>query len=259
MSFFNGFIGTSPNSNLLFTGGDTKSTFEKNLKVQPADWYYRNCNISYKKNENGHRCKNISEIDLDNYILFTGCSYTEGIGIELEKTFAYLLSQKLNVDYYNLALGGSGPDVCFFNLIKFYFTVKKLPKFLILQLPQATRFLTFSKKSPMDIPFYNLNGIWIEECKDFILEGEELNYFNSKSKLFLRLIQEIYTCPIINLLPSSPETCKQNEVRLLQIDESRDRSHPGILSNERIAQRLLEAMQKHDKYLDATVHSTFRG
>lgn len=258
MSLYNGFIGTGPNSNLLFTGGDTKSNFEKNLKVQPADWYYRNREISYKKNANGHRCKNISEVDLDNYILFTGCSYTEGIGIELEKTFAYLVSQKLNVDYYNLALGGSGPDVCFFNLVKFYFTVKKLPKFLILQFPQETRFVTFNHESSLQIPYF-FNGIWIDKCKDFILAGEELNYFDTKSKLFLTLIQEIYTCPIVNVLPPNPEICKQDEVRLLQIDESRDRSHPGILSNERIAQRLLEAMQKHDKYLDATVHSTFRG
>jgi len=259
VSFYNGFIGTNPNSNLLFTGGDTKSTFDKNLKTQSNDWYYRNCRLTYIRNTNGHRCKNLSEIDLDNYILFTGCSYSEGIGVELEKTFPYILSQKLNVDYYNLAVGGSGPDVCFFNLVKFYFTAKKLPKCLILQLPQNTRFLTFNKNPPLNIPFYNFNGIWLDECKNFILEGEELNYFTSKSKLFLRLIQEIYTCPIINVLPPSPEVCKKNEVRLSQIDNSRDLAHPGILSNERTALHLLESIQKHDKYLDATVHSTFRG
>ena len=51
------------------------------------------------------------EIILNNYILFTGCSHTKGVGLALEDTYPYLLAQKLNCDYYNLALGGTGQDV----------------------------------------------------------------------------------------------------------------------------------------------------
>lgn len=244
MSFYNGFIGTNPNSNTLFTGGDTKSMFEKNLKIQSNSWYYRNCNLSYIKNDNGHRCKNINEIDLDNYILFTGCSHTEGIGLELEKTFPYIVSKKFNCDYYNLAVAGSGPDVCFFNLLQFYFTTKKLPKFLILQFPDQARFITFNNESSSIS--YNFNGIWVDLCKNFIIEGIELNYFASKNKLYINLIKSLYTCPIISVCPKtiSHEGLEENKIILSFLDYSRDLNHSGILSHEFAAQQLLESMRK---------------
>ena len=42
--------------------------------------------------------------DQDNYILFIGCSHTMGVGLELEKTYPHILSEKLKMDYYNLAV-----------------------------------------------------------------------------------------------------------------------------------------------------------
>jgi DNA polymerase III alpha subunit len=60
-------------------------------------------------------CKSINikieDIDLNNYILFIGCSHTEGIGLELQTTYPYLVSEELKCDYYNLGLGGTGIDV----------------------------------------------------------------------------------------------------------------------------------------------------
>jgi hypothetical protein len=257
VSFFNGFIGTRPNSNLLFVGGDDKEMYEKNLSSQTQNWYYRNSEITYKKNENGHRCKSLDKLDLDNYILFSGCSYTEGVGVELEKTFPYLVSRELNLDYYNLSVGGCGPDVCFYNLFKFFLKVQKLPKFLVLQMPQHTRFVLKSKDK-LNHPFQYF-GIWIEEAKKFILEGEELEYFSNKTSLFMDMIFQMYTCPIIHILPPDLGPVLENQVRLIYKDHSRDFAHPGNLSNQHVANGILECIQNYYKYNNATIHPTFRG
>ena len=90
------------NTTLAYRGLDSEENLHINLASQPNDWYYRNKTITYQYNEYGHRCKSIHDIDLDNYILFAGCSHTEGVGLELETTFPYLVSNQLGNDYYNM-------------------------------------------------------------------------------------------------------------------------------------------------------------
>jgi len=88
MIIYNDFLG-SDNSNITldFVGGDSKQQFNKNVLTQPIDWYYHDKKLTYSFNNQGHRSKNFKDIDQDNYILFTGCSHTMGIGLELEKTY----------------------------------------------------------------------------------------------------------------------------------------------------------------------------
>jgi hypothetical protein len=83
-----GFIGYKTSMrDVLYTGADDEKKFIDNLRKNSDDWYYRDKIISYKRNSLGHRCNDADKIDLNNYILFTGCSHTEGVGLELEKTY----------------------------------------------------------------------------------------------------------------------------------------------------------------------------
>ena len=125
--------------NVLFSGSDTLEIYENNLKTKPIDWYYRTNQISYVRNKNGHRCKNIEDIDLNNYILTIGCSHTEGIGLKLEDTYPYLLSQMMNCDYYNLGIGGIGIDILNYNLVTWFSKIKNPPKLLVVQWPHRAR------------------------------------------------------------------------------------------------------------------------
>ena len=85
MKFNKNFIGNNmPNKTVNFLGfTDSEERYLESIKTQPNDWYYKDRSFTYSYNEYGHRSKNISDIDLDNYILFTGCSHTEGVGLEL--------------------------------------------------------------------------------------------------------------------------------------------------------------------------------
>lgn len=232
--FYQDFIGF-PQNNITteFASGDDKERFNKNLKTQPDDWYYRTHQITYTYNSLGHRCKNIEDIDLDNYILFTGCSHTEGVGLELEKTYPYRVAEILGCDYYNLAVGASGIDVMTHNLIMWYKRVPHKPKALVILWPHHIRFATIEGDS------IHLNLIYENNKKinKFILAGEDVNFFNSKRHFSQKLISNLYDdCPIFNVaFGGYPDDCFPS----LNInDYARDLGHAGIESNENFAVEL---------------------
>lgn len=232
MQFNKDFIGyRNPDEVLYFSGGDHEKSFIHNLEKQPHEWYYRNCNITYKINNLGHRCKNIDDINLDNYILFTGCSHTEGIGLELEKTFPYITANDLGIDYYNLALGGTGIDVMTHNLMMWIHTVKKLPKALIIMWPQTTRY-TLLQKDPSLLSL-ELPSTINANSKKFMVMGEQLNFFETVQCMSEKIINAAYTCKTIHLESGI----------LQQGDKARDLCHAGIQSNRAVADQLVQNLR----------------
>ena len=100
MIFFNDFICTTlRGQETSFTGSDDAERFEKNLTQLPKDWIYRTKEIIYNYNSLGFRCKEPNELDFDNYVLFTGCSHTEGVGLALEDTYPYKIAEHLKTDF----------------------------------------------------------------------------------------------------------------------------------------------------------------
>lgn len=232
MQYNNDFIGYSdPGIVKYFSGGDFEERFKQNLKSQPDDWYYRFNEVTYDINQLGHRSKNIEDIDLDNYILFTGCSHAEGIGLELEKTFPYLTANALGIDYYNLALGGSGIDVMTHNLMMWIHTVKKLPKALIIMWPQTARFARLKECGEL-LSFEIPSCATSTDDEKFIVTGEKINFFETVHGNSKKIINAAYTCNTINL---------ENNI-FGQADVARDLSHAGILCNRYLADYLIRQL-----------------
>jgi len=243
--FENDFIGYEPAvHNVLFSGSDTEELYAQNLKSKPNDWYYRTNQISYIRNSNGHRCREIKDIDLSNYILYAGCSHTEGIGLELEKTYPYMLSKLVNCDYYNLGIGGTGIDVLLHNLIVWFGTVKQKPKLVIIQWPVWTRYARFVKEPTNE----NLldNGVWlIGGFKDpTLMEGESVHYFKTIEHLARIKINHIIDVPIINVgFTDYPSISNDDFVIFEQTDTARD-PHLGIESNKNLTSKLYHRLHQ---------------
>jgi hypothetical protein len=254
----NDFIGYHPKEHTVsFSGSDTAELFEANLKLQPEDWYYRNQPISYNRNKNGHRCKDIENIDLDNYILFTGCSHTEGIGLRLEDSYAYLLSNKLNMDYYNLAVGGTGTDTVNYNIVTWFAKVKKPPKLLVVQWPHHVRAIVKFFENPNNYipdPWYDY-GIWssmntnVKNHRDignFLISGEDIGYFKSLRILAKTLVHNIAKCPIIEITTRYDEI-SEGEYELDQVDQARDISPSSTLGHMGIKSELINSQLLYQK------------
>ena len=237
--FNENFIGYRENRRYeLFSGSDSKQLFEENLKTKPDDWYYRTNKIEYKRNSLGHRCNELAHIDLDNYILTIGCSHTEGSGLSIENTYSHMLSKKMNCDYYNLALAGTGIDTMMHNLTVWFSTVKKHPKLLVVQYPDVARFNTIDDKqaatnmtpkyamiSPWTINTPNLTRIQ----ESFIILGEQIKYFDSKVTFSRVLLKALTSAPLIEVHVRLPHEL-EHQIPFRAIDEARD-GHRGIMSN----------------------------
>jgi hypothetical protein len=238
ISFYQGFFGNDATLTVDFVGGDHEGKFKENLNTQPDDWYYRTRKITYSYNSLGHRCKDVEDIDLDNYLLFAGCSHAEGIGLELEKTYSYLVAEMLGCDYYNLALGGSGIDLMTHNLTMWNNRILKKPKALIILWPHETRFLTSYKD---DIRL-NLVSDGNYKAKRFILAGEDINFFSSRKDFNKTLITNLYDdCKIIHAGWNGYP--KNLSLSLGTKDFARDLVHSGIEANEKFAVEIAELLR----------------
>jgi hypothetical protein len=233
----NDYIGYDPfGHNTYFTGSDSEELYQQNLKTQPIDWYYRDKQIIYNRNSNGHRCKEVEDIDLDNYILFSGCSHSEGIGLKLEDSHPYLVSKSLGCDYYNLSLGGTGYDVLAHNLITWFAKVKSKPKVVVIQWPEYTRFI--SKSSSNVANSLMTYGSWSSEVgiDKFCVIGHDIGFFETRRTMVYTLIKNFIKCPIIEVAYSN--AIFNNDTVLLtptRKDYARDGMHFGILSNSKYA------------------------
>jgi len=237
ISLYKGFFGNDATSTVDFVGSDHENRFKENLNIRSDDWYYRTHKITYSYNSLGHRCKDAEDIDLDNYLLFAGCSHAEGIGLELEKTYPYRIAEMLGCDYYNLALGGSGIDLMTHNLTMWHKYIPKKPKALIILWPHETRFLTTYKG---DIRL-NLVSDGNYKAKRFILAGEDVNFFSARKQFSETLITNLYDgCKIIQA--GWYKYPKDLPLSLGVSDFARDLVHSGIESNEKFAAEIAELL-----------------
>lgn len=243
MEFNQGFIGYKPNQSLEFSGADNEEALAANLKKLADDWYYRTAEITYNHNSLGHRSIEPQNLNLDNYILFTGCSHTEGIGLELEKTYPYMVADELGYDYYNLAIGGSGIDVMMHNLSLWLGKVKEKPKAIIVQWPNEARFLLsdelVNKFRPM--------GSWTREEKitRFMVEGSINGFFSSRKKIAYKFIDSFNDAiKIVNVdIKYEAAETMENFILLPQLDRARDLVHFGIKSNQVLAKRISDTFK----------------
>jgi len=90
-----------------FSSTDSKRCFEKNLKTQPDDWYYRHNPVTYTLNSNGYRTAEFSTVDWEDSVVVFGCSNAFGTGITDEHTISSQLSMLINRPVINLGVAGS--------------------------------------------------------------------------------------------------------------------------------------------------------
>lgn len=233
-----GFIGFDDASTIReWSGGDVQEKFRTHCETLPDTWYYRNASITYNINENGHRSKKLSELNLDNYLLFLGCSITEGVGLEQSKTYAAVLSKKLGCDYYNMGLGATGIDVITHNLMIWFATIPKKPKAVVIQWPDFTRNLTGSSVENLET-----RGMWQnnEDYNRFVDLGISLEFFSAKKLLTRNLIKRIITVPTVEFGLNNIIPLHDDVLSIKRIDLARDLGHPGIKSNENFAEVLYD-------------------
>lgn len=188
---------------------DSAELFEKNCVSLGTNWLWYNKKIEYKFNDLGYRMKNLSEVDLDNYSLFLGCSNCVGVGLAVEDTYAYKISKSLNMDYINAGVGGASVDFVYYNFIKLITSVKdKFPKNVIINWPEISRTFYWEDTNSVEDPsitFFGPNfttptinltdySVWIQAYKEFIQNNN-----HSISRFIFIRDSIIFMCSILGI------------------------------------------------------------
>ena len=217
---------------------DSESLFQENLQSQSADWIYRTKEIVYERNEFGHRSKSVVDIDSD-FILVTGCSYAEGIGLASKDTFASVVATQLGLDYYNLALASSGPDLIYHNLSLWFKNIKKIPKYVIIQQTFPDR--AYIAKNEGILPL----GPWFPRIpKGLVTEDEKTKFehlvMSNMCEHYYKIMRDQFTAHMDSLGVKVVEILAGE---FKELDVARDLKHPGIASHQEAAVQVLKAIQ----------------
>jgi len=190
-------------------------------------------------NRFGHRCKDIADLDFDNYVLFAGCSHTEGVGVTLKQSFPYKVAKKLKCDYYNLGVGGGGIDAVEHNLLAWFTLYDKPPKYIFCEWPDHARFMS-------QLPGYeNMMpaGHWDTKTSKFLVLAD--TPLKIKEQLTYKLLRQLSPCPIIDIRYSALELPLDNPYTIWHIkdDIGTDGSHAGPKSHKTTTEKIIELVK----------------
>lgn len=231
---------TDPEFSLI--GADSKNHFEEHLKTQPADWEYRTKRVLYNRNSLGHRCMELDDLN-DNFILFTGCSLTEGVGVALEDSYAYKLAKSLSIDYYNLGLAGSGADLLCENLSKWFANIKRMPRLVIIQWPAPNRYYHWFAEglTPVGAWIDVRNNIVSDEVKratkyDFVNDKVIKEFVSASDAGYFEHFSNVLRTTTLNFLDClGVPYIEFTDDEIPKLDVGRDLIHPGVKSNTALA------------------------
>jgi hypothetical protein len=151
------------------------------------DKFLKNSASNVNLNSYGHRCKELSDVNLHNYILFAGDNVCLSYHLPIEETFPYLVAKKLNTDYYNLSVFNGGIDGIRYNLFTWLFNIPKPPKAIIFSAEFANAILIAdSSLSSVSVPNYDDDNIKL------VLETSDVTGFHtSRQLLFSNLLKQL--------------------------------------------------------------------
>lgn len=110
-------VSLHPDDSLYFSGNDNQSSFNKNLLLQPDDWYYRHHPVIYNLNSENYRTEEFSKINWSESVVIFGCSYVFGDGLTEEDTLSARISSILGRPVINMGVSGSSVAFNFHNSI----------------------------------------------------------------------------------------------------------------------------------------------
>lgn len=235
------------NSNKSFHwhSGDTEEHWVKNRKRFGPSWnYYNGGNVEYNYNSLGYRSPEITDIHKDFFISF-GCSHTVGIGLAVKETYSHILSNELDLQYLNFAIGGGAQNVVWCNSTLWLKNYKQKPKFVILQWPETERLTLYKERINLFLPNWHGDDYTTRAERNmylYMLQNED--YLYSQASMYFyntNLLWNLAGVKTVNftLAEKTSELFDIHCFRGWSMDESlaaRDCVHPGPSHNREMAE-----------------------
>lgn len=168
-------------------------------------------------NSLGHRCNELSKLNLHNYILFLGDNITLGLDKPVEQTYPYLVSHSLKMDYYNLAIFNGGIDCFKYNLLSWFKKYSKTsPRFIVV----GFEFLNAIMVSNHNYEYLNAADFNQEDVVDLYNYANLSGFFSGRNLINQSLILRNINVPIYQLNFKDKKTLFNDEVINIDCDGS---------------------------------------
>lgn len=157
------------------TSGHKWRTYNNDIgpwhKISASDRHIRRCfDVTYKSNNIGARDDVDYDISyFDDAIILVGDSFAEGFGVNLENTFAKIISKSTNKKVINLGAGGSNTKNNFKRFEKFAKN-KNYSEIIYFLLPEND-FISIKEDNEINEALYQQNNITKENTKKSIKQN----------------------------------------------------------------------------------------
>lgn len=234
------------NQTHLWSGPDNQISFDRLDKSSTLYNYYLENSFTYRYNNYGYRSDD-DYYEGDEGSIFLGCSFTEGIGLDLNNTWAYKLHKHLGGKFFSLAKGGTGSDTWFRYLFMFLPILKVNNVFLLGT--DWPRFEFFDNSEVMttsvNLPMKGFQNKYPNFTKD-ILSNTYLSGYNFYKNL-LSIKQLCYSKNInFFFIDINSDDKYIKEISEKHSDShlgiARDNMHPGILYQDHIYSKFLDLL-----------------
>lgn len=219
------------NQCFYWNGIDSVDLFGKNI-VDPKIKNYFESNdwgqeksIIYSYNSHGYRCE---EFNGTHGFLAIGCSFTEGVGLKVEQSWPYILSNMLDESVWNLGVSGASPDTCL-RILEYYIRHLSV-RGVFIQYPSKERLeLKVIDKWLVSSPTSAENAAY----KNWISAAENIEFNLIRNIFAIRYVCKNYNVPLVEL--------HQEQALAMISDRARDintvsKGHPGPSSNKNFAE-----------------------
>lgn len=210
------------NETLLWLRYDSEDLFQKNSLDSRIRWSLSET-ITYRFNSYGFRSEEFCNSD---NLVSLGCSFTMGMGIPYESTWSYIISKKLNLANFNLAIDGASADCCFRMAVNWLTQLK--PKIVLYQSPDSSRFEWFEYRNlePHNMLASSTNHS--ELYKEWILNKNNLKYNYLKNLYAIQHLSESVGARFVHI---SLDNIKR-------LDCARDIGHYGPKTHAAVADNI---------------------
>lgn len=146
-------------------------------------------------NSHGHRCKELTELNFRNYILFVGDNAGLKLDLPIEKTFPYITSKQTGMDYYNLAVFNGGLDVVKNNLVV-WLSKFPPPRAIILSCEFINALLVSNKNRE----YLNSADLSNPVVNDMIDSANRCGFFLGRQYLLDKMLSSLTSTPVYQLV-----------------------------------------------------------
>ena len=188
--------------------------------------------VSYRFNSQAFRS---DEFD-GNGVMFFGCSFTMGIGMTWENTWAYQVAKALDTKCWNLGIGGGSHDTCFRNAQEWIPQLK--PSRVFVLSPPINRIELLSDVYPLSDGIKHYVPGYAGDCRyytEWLMDDLNSELNKMKNLYGIAFICEKHNIPMHHMeVPPNPDGK----------DLGRDLLHQGRLWHNKVAEIALDQVKK---------------